>query len=82
MIYIKSKNGESDIDCEGTGVVVIADLIFGVRHMFAHIIDESSEETAFTMYRVMLNALNEGEPLSWESIVKSAHTKRGNDNEV
>ena len=73
MIYIKSDNGDSEINCEGTSVRVIADLIFGVRHMFAHLIEESNEETAFTMYRVMLDALNEGAPLSWESIVASAH---------
>ena len=73
MIYIKSDNGDSEINCEGISTHVIADLIFGVRHMFVHLIEESSEETAFTMYRVMLNALNEGEPLSWESIVASAH---------
>lgn len=73
MIYIKSDKGETTTYCEGTGVHVIADLIFGVRHMFAHVIDESNEETAFAMYRVMLNALNEGESLSWESIVASAH---------
>jgi len=72
MVAIYSDKDNCGASTSGSLKEITFDVLLGLRTFFIELAKSVDEDAAFTVYRLFVEALNEGDPLDWGEILKEA----------
>lgn len=76
MVAIYSNKGDCGASCSGSLKEITFDVLLGFRIFFIELAKNGDEDAAFTVYRLFVEALNDGAPLDWKTILEEARERR------
>lgn len=76
MVELKSNKGNVAVKIAGKNSTVMAEILMAIRSFFVSMAASLDEDDAFEMYAAFVEALNDGAPLDWKTILEEARERR------
>lgn len=76
MVELKSNKGHVAVKIAGKNSAVMAELLMAIRGFFVSMAKKLDEDDAFVLYAAFVEALNDGAPLDWKTILEEARERR------
>lgn len=76
MVELKSNKGHTTVHIVGKNSAVMAELLMAIRTFFVSMAEGLDEDDAFGLYAAFVEALNDGAPLDWKTIMEEARERR------
>lgn len=76
MVELKSNKGHTTVQIVGKNSTVMAEMLMAIRGFFVSMAEGLDEDDAFELYATFVEALNDGAPLDWKTILEEARERR------
>lgn len=76
MVELKSNKGHVTVKIAGKNSTVLVEMLMAIRAFFVSMAENLDEDDAFEIYKTFVEALNDGAPLDWKTILEEAREGR------